>query len=93
MAHFTGTKEEFNTFLSGYCRNKVQSLTKYKKDKQKKVCQYCFKPKKSLESAHIHTSERKDIIENILNMYTKSNGLVDVDLKKFEAEYKNAHMS
>lgn len=91
MAHFTGTKEEFNTFLSGYCRNKVQSLTKSKKDKQKKVCQYCFKPKKSLESAHVHAFERKDIIDNILNSYVKSDGLVDVDLLKFEEEYKKAH--
>ena len=90
MARFIGTKEEFNKYISGFCRNRVQSMTKSAKNKQKGVCQYCKRHFDELESAHVNTSDRKQIINNILDKYTV-NGIVEIDLNIFEQEFKDFH--
>ncbi len=86
---FIGSFEDFNKFLSGYARNKVQSITnRYKK----KIgnCEHCGKRGVQLDAAHIHGKERKIIIESILKGYKKVE-YFQVDLNKFENQFIDAH--
>lgn len=90
MAKFTGTKEEFLTFIGGYTRNKVQLITKsFRKNKE---CQAagCHKRTK-LQAAHIKGKERVSIINNIISNYHISENIIEVDLNKFETEFMDAH--
>lgn len=86
---FSGSKDDFNKFLSGFSRNLVQRISKSYKNKIGK-CEFCGATGVELDSAHIHGMERKTIIENILNQYT-TEGIVEINLKDFENELIKAH--
>lgn len=89
MAEFTGTIQEFTTFIGGYSRNKVQSITrKYRKDKKK--CEECSSKTKHLHAAHIRGKERPKIIADILSNHI-ANDIVHVDLMEFEEKFIAAH--
>lgn len=86
---FIGSKEDFNKFLSGFCRNLVQKITrKYKIQVGK--CEHCGAIDKQLDAAHIHGNERKTIIDSALEEFGHGD-YVDVDLNKFESQFIDAH--
>ncbi|HAQ69981.1 MAG TPA: hypothetical protein DCR48_03300 [Flavobacteriales bacterium] len=66
---FIGTKEDFNKYLSGYCRNLVQKITKAYK-LQIGQCEKCEEKNKQLDAAHVHGKERREIINSILKDFT-----------------------
>lgn len=85
MSQFIGTKEEFIKYIGGYCRNKVNSITRNERLLHNKTCQNCNRTNVELESAHILGQERNKIIETILECYFKSHdNYYNVDLSKFE---------
>ena len=86
---FTGSKEDFNKFLSGFSRNLVQRISKSYKNKIGE-CEFCGATGVELDSAHIHGKERKTLIENILDQYT-TKSIVEINLKDFEDELIKAH--
>lgn len=89
MAQFIGTIEEFNEFIGGYSRNKIQNLTR-KHKKNIKKCEECGSRTKKLEAAHIRGKERPSIIAQILQNYTEDD-IVNIDLRVFEEQYVSAH--
>jgi len=86
---YTGTKEDFNKFLSGFSRNLVQRISKSYKRKIGK-CEFCGATGVELDSAHIHGKERKVLISDILDKHSIK-GLVKINLKDFENELIKAH--
>jgi len=89
MAEFCGTWEEFNKFLSGYCRNKVLALTNANR-KARGNCQYCGEVAE-LQSAHIKGQERVKIIKDILDKHFRNGDAYEVNLNKFEDLFMNSH--
>lgn len=91
MAKITCTVTEYHKFIGPRIRNSIQTLTKAKKRLLKK-CQMC-EEEKELEAAHMTGSDRKTIIEKILNKYRlKTNkDLIQIDLQKVEEEIMSAH--
>ena len=88
---FNGTIDDFNVFMSGYCRNSVQKITrKYKSEVGK--CEHCGVTGVQLDAAHIHGKERKSIIEKILKKYVEFDDIIKVDLNSFQTEFIDAHM-
>jgi hypothetical protein len=88
-SRFKGTKEDFNKYLGGFCRNLVQKITKpYKASIGK--CENCGATNRQLDAAHVHGKERKEIISMILNDY-KENGRLNVNLEEFEAKFIAHH--
>jgi hypothetical protein len=88
-AHFIGTKDNFNKYFSGFCRNLIQRVTKkYKKEVGK--CEHCGESNKQLDSAHVYGKERKIIIDSILKKFEKDDGLY-VDLNEFEKMFVESH--
>ncbi len=93
MAIFIGTYQEFDKFIGGYARNKVQQLTKKTKLSKNNFCDHCGKKTNNLDSAHMRGMERKIIMESILNTFHKdANGNYVVDLNMFEKDFINHHM-
>ena len=85
MAHFIGTKDEFIKYIGGYCRNKVNAITRNERLLHNKICQHCKKTNTELESAHVSGQERNVIIEGILKQFFKiHDNYYNVDLNKFE---------
>ena len=85
MSQFIGTKEEFIKYIGGYCRNKVNSITRTERISRNKTCEHCKKTGVELESAHIAGQERIVIIDGILESNFKiKNNYFDVNLEKFE---------
>lgn len=89
MAQFTGTIEEFTKFIGGYCRNKVQYISRRHKNMIGK-CEACKSRTKKLDAAHVHGKERPIIVADILGNF-EENGIVNVDLDIFEEQYLLAH--
>ena len=85
MSQFIGTKEDFIKYIGGYCRNKVNSITRNERLLHNKTCEHCGRTNIELESAHISGQERNIIIVNILETFFKVNdNYYNVDLNKFE---------
>jgi hypothetical protein len=93
MAKLVCTIQEFHRFVGPKIRNNIQVLTKKRKKELYHICQNCGQIKE-LEAAHIKGSERKKIIENILDkcLIDRDAGMVKVDLHKVEKEIMAAHM-
>lgn len=89
MARFIGTVEEFNKFIGGYTRNKIQYETRRHKSKIGK-CEHCGSRTKKIESAHLRGKERPVIIGNILQNYIDNN-IIDIELNTFEEQYLMCH--
>jgi len=87
--NFSGTKEDFNRYLSGFSRNLVQRISRSYKIKIGK-CEFCGVTDTELDSAHIHGKERKILINEILDKNTY-NGLVKINLKEFEYQLIKVH--
>ena len=88
MAQFIGSKEDFLKFIGGYCKNKVNLITKSKRLAQNKTCEHCKRTGVELESAHIAGQERVTIIENILESNFKiHNNYYNVNLEQFEQHF------
>ncbi|TAN13141.1 MAG: hypothetical protein EPN34_02405 [Burkholderiaceae bacterium] len=88
MAEFVGTEKEFRRYIVPFARNLVQQLTA----KSKTVigrCEDCG-AETTLEAAHIHESERNDIIHQILGNPTDGSSF-RIDLKHFETQFRAAH--
>lgn len=86
---FTGSKEGFNRFFSGFGRNLVQKITrKYKIEVG--ACEHCGAVGQQLDSAHVHGKERKKILDSILSKFETGSG-IQVDLNEFEIEFIKAH--
>ena len=88
MASFIGTNQEFKRFIGPRLRNLVQQITKNHKAKVA-TCEHCGS-EKNLESAHVHGRDRNEIIDLILAEST-NNGVVTVELSKFEEKFINEH--
>lgn len=88
MASFVGTNKEFRRYLGPRLRNLVQQFTKNHKA-EISACEHCGS-KENLESAHVHGRDRNEIIDLILSEYTH-NGIVTVDIEKFEEQFKEEH--
>ena len=85
MAKFIGSKEEFSKYFIGYCKNKVNAITRNKRVECNKTCQSCKKQGVELDSAHKYGYERKKIMNDILNDNFKvDNNTYFVDLNEFE---------
>lgn len=91
MAQFIGTEKEFNTYIGPRMRNLVQSMSKGLKQKAGNVCERCGRTSPSLDAAHVHGRERKDIIAQTLKEYERDGLYVIPDLDEFEEKFKKAH--
>lgn len=92
MPKFIGTKEEFNKFFGGYCRNTVNRISKSSRDSLNGICQHCGH-KAELQSAHIKGEERKTKMKNILDTHFVLESIIySVDLDKFEKLFIESHM-
>ena len=69
MAELICTVDEFHRFIGPSIRNKIQYMTKRKKQELKHVCQRCGKKKTELDSAYIRGMDRKKIINGVLSRY------------------------
>lgn len=87
---FSGSKEDFNKFMSSFARNLVQKITKKYKNEIGK-CEHCGISNIQLESAHIQGMERKKIMDFILQKFETKNGVL-VDLNNFEKLFIEAHL-
>lgn len=87
--YFEGTRDDFHRFLSGFCRNLVQKITRPYKTKVG-CCQNCGTNDKQLDAAHTHGNERKVIINNILAKYERK-GKIRINLDVFELLFIEAH--
>jgi hypothetical protein len=93
MAKFIGTEKEFKIFLNGYCKNKVNAITKKARKSHDNICEHCHSSVKELQSAHIKGKECKVIIHETLEKFgPDSQGIYFVDLEKFEKYFKEAHL-
>jgi uncharacterized membrane-anchored protein len=92
MAKLTCTIEEFHKFIGPRIRNVIQSLTKKRKKELNYICQGCNQ-RKELEAAHVKGSDRKVIIEKVLEKYIidEENKVVRVYLAKIEEEIVASH--
>jgi len=92
MAELTCTIEEFHKFIGPRIRNVIQSLTKKRKKELNYICQGCNQ-RKELEAAHVKGSDRKVIIEKILEKYIidEQKEIVRVYLDKIEEEIVASH--
>ena len=87
--NFIGTREDFNKYLGGFCRNLVQKITKpYKASIGR--CESCGITDRQLDAAHVHGKERKEIINRILNDYDHR-GKLNVNLEEFEEKFITQH--
>ena len=89
MASFIGSYEEFIKFIGPRTRNVVNSITRNHKREISK-CEHCHKDNIELEAAHVHGRERPVIIKEITSLF-EHNGVITIDLEKFESLFKNAH--
>ncbi|MDA9267532.1 hypothetical protein N9P66_04080 [Salibacteraceae bacterium] len=89
IPRFIGTKEDFNKYLSGYCRNLVQKITKAYK-LQIGQCEKCEEKNKQLDAAHVHGKERREIINSILKDFTMRDSM-EINLNVFEERFIEAH--
>ena len=89
MGNFTGTKEEFNKYFDGYCKNIINRWAAPLRKEQNGICEYCGN-KDELDSAHLRGQERKVIINSILDEHIVD-GVVNIDMDIFEKELKNRH--
>ncbi len=90
MALFIGTAEEFNKFFKGYCKNKVNYLTRKERKLCNGICECCGE-KRELQSAHKHALNRQSIISTLLEEYIQSDSRYKVDLFKFQEDFIAAH--
>ena len=93
MARFEGTFEEFNKHHGPNIRNLVAIMTKSEKNTLGNRCQRCGKTFSSLDAAHKHGMERKNLMRKALEKYSKGDNwhVVD-DLDKLFNEIKELHM-
>ena len=93
MARFEGTFEEFNTHYGPKIRILVAIITKSEKNTLGNRCQRCGKVMHSLDAAHKHGMERKNLMRKALEKYSKGdNWYVVDDLDKLIDEIKELHM-
>jgi len=94
MAKFTGNIDEFKKYMSGYCRNTVQILSKkYTKDIGKCENVECTN-KKDLQAAHSKKSDRQNIINDAIKASTSNYSQtedLEIDLTEFEKYFIEAH--
>ena len=88
MAQFTGSIDLFYRYMGGFCRNKVNSISKPYRIKVGK-CEFCGK-KNHLEAAHIRGKERLVIINEVLIKHTIDE-VITIDLEKFETLFVYKH--
>lgn len=91
MAIFVGTAEEFNTYIGPRMRNLVQTMSKGLKRAAGNVCERCGGTFPSLDAAHIHGRERRDLIAQTLREYEQDGLYVIPSLDEFEEKFKKAH--
>ena len=93
MARFEGTFEEFNKHHGPNIRNLVAIMTKSEKNTLGNRCQRCGKTFSSLDAAHKHGLERKNLMRKALEKYSTGGNRYDVDnLDKLFDEIKELHM-
>lgn len=90
MAKFNGTLEEFEKFVGPRLRNVVQTSLSRKYKQEIGKCEEC-KTKKNLESAHVHSNDRKKIIRDALDGHLLNNIIIDLDLIAFEDRFIKLH--
>ena len=89
---FEGSLEDFNRFVGPKLRNVIQNFTRFERNAQKGVCEYCGKTATPLQSAHKEGEERPEIIKKILeDHFSIRKNWYRVDLSKFEEHFKDAH--
>ncbi len=66
MANFEGTVQEFHHFFGPRIRNAINNFTRNHRKNLNGICEECGS-EKELHSAHIHGSDRRMIIENVLS--------------------------
>lgn len=88
-ALYEGSKDNFNKYLGGYCRNLVQKITRTYKN-EIGCCEHCGERQKQLDAAHVQGKERKEIVESIISKY-ELNGRISINLEVFEKEFIRAH--
>ena len=88
MASFIGTHQEFRRYIGPMLRNLVQQITKTHKA-EISVCEHCGS-KENLESAHVKGRDRNEIIDCVLQGFTK-NDVITVNLSVFEKKFKEEH--
>lgn len=91
MSSFHGTIEDVDRFLMPRIRNRVQTLARPYKDRERGVCQCCGKENGTLEAAHVHGRDRKAIVREVLEKYRVGSEYGIDDLDAFEREVVEAH--
>ncbi len=90
MANFEGTIQEFHHFLGPRIRNAINNFTRNHRKNLNGICEECgFE--KELHSAHIHGSDRRTIIENVLSNFN-NNGIIRCDIELVEKKILEAHL-
>lgn len=90
MAIFEGTIQEFHHFIGPRIRNAVNNFTRSYRLKLNGICEDCGE-KKELHSAHVHGSERRTIIEEVLEN-CRINGTIRCNIEEAETKILNAHL-
>jgi hypothetical protein len=88
MSKFTGTTKEFKRYIGPHLRNLVQQITRRHRVAVG-ACEHCGADGK-LEAAHVRGRDRTMIIDFLLGT-PDSDASVNVDLKKFEQDFKREH--
>jgi hypothetical protein len=82
MASFTGTEEDFNTYIGPRIKNLVNQIVRKDRGARNGICQRCCK-KSELDSAYVHGKDSRTLIKMALKDFDKSS-YIEVDLIKFE---------
>jgi len=91
MSKFEGTIEDFKKYFDGYCRNKVQSISRKDRRACNGICQHCGE-KAELQSAHVKGEERLTKIEKMLDEnFVSEPPNYSVDLNEFEKLFIKSH--
>ena len=89
MASFVGSYDDFIKFIGPRTRNVVNSITRRHKNEINK-CEHCGKENITFEAAHVKGRERPLIVKQITSDF-EHNGLITIDLEKFEELFISAH--
>ncbi len=90
MAKFSGTIQEFDSYIGPRLRNIVQTSLARKYRNEIGKCEMCGKSK-DLQAAHVHGFDRKTLIKSALSNYFIDDHIVDADIAIIEERFKELH--
>lgn len=91
MARFVGTVQDYHHFIGPRIRNVVNQAAAPARKSHNGVCEFCGR-KAELQSAHVHGRERRQLIEAVLQEFTRPDGYVEIDVDEVERRVIDAHL-